>query len=186
MKTALRICTLILILSILVNLSCKKDSNPSGPSGPTGSTDSTTDVKFVTGPSIQLGSQTIGTGGGTFTISRSGDRLNGMQIIVPEGAYSGSKTFSVTYRQVGSHQLGASYSPLSPLITISNGGGYSDIPMQVKIPVTVPSGTHASAFFYDKSAGGLTVIPVVARETGSITVATSHFPFHHPVPGKEC
>jgi hypothetical protein len=168
MKTLLRVLVLIPLLLIT---SCKKESNPVGPSTTTPSTGG----KISTGQSVDLGSQAIGTSGGTFTINKPGDPLNGFQITVPQNGFTTSKTFSVSYAAVTTHQLGSTFNPISPLIKISYEGGYSGVPMQVKIPIRVPAGSYAMGFFYDETTGKLEALPTVSSDSSSITVATRHF-----------
>ncbi len=163
-RTALTITVLSFVLFLLSD--CTKESNPTGPSG--------SDIINV-GPTVDAGSITIGPGGGTFTVSKPGTPVDGMQIIVPSNAYPETRTFSVSYATIQSHQLGEYFNPVSPLIKISNGGGYSDLGMKVKVPVHVPSGYFAMGFFYDEITGKLEGLPVEALDSNSITVSTRHF-----------
>jgi hypothetical protein len=121
-----------------------------------------------------LSSQAITASGGAITVNKPGDPLNGMQITVPAGAYADGRTFKVSSSPItGSTFKG--FTPVSPLISVDNGGGYSSQLMTVKIPVAVPSGSFATGFIYDRSRGTLEALPLVARDNGSITIATRHF-----------
>jgi hypothetical protein len=167
MKTFLR---LLVLTPLLFIASCTKESNPVGPSTTNPGTG-----KIITGPSVDLGSQTIGTSGGTFTINKPGDTLNGFQISVPVNGFTASKTFSVSYALITSHQLGSNFNPVSPLIKISYDGGYSDMPMSVRVPIHLPSGYYAMGFFYDETTGDLEAVPTMSLDTASITISTRHF-----------
>ena len=61
------------------------------------------------------------------------------------------------------------------MITVDNGGGYSDELMYVKVPVKVPEGYFAMGFLYDEKTKQLEGMPLVASDANSITVATRHF-----------
>ncbi|MGB2983669.1 MAG: hypothetical protein WBC63_07410, partial [Candidatus Bipolaricaulia bacterium] len=64
--------------------------------------------------------------------------------------------------------------PITPLITVDNGGDFADGAMTVTIPVTIPAGYFAMGFFVDEN-GKLEGMPLVAETPTSITVATAHF-----------
>ena len=170
MKTILRIC--ILIPVVLFSSCEKKGSNPvdATPSPP-----STSGGKITTGQTVDLGSQTIGTSGGSFTVNKSGDPLNGFQITVPANGFTQPQSFAVSYAPITSHQLGSSINPLSPLIKISCLGGYSSDQITVKVPIKLPAGSFAMGFFCDETTGELEPLPVAALDSTSITIATRHF-----------
>ncbi|MCJ7654192.1 MAG: hypothetical protein MUO97_02635, partial [Dehalococcoidia bacterium] len=130
---------------------------------------------ITVGPEIEVATKTIGTSGGTITVDKPGDPLNGFQIEVPSDAYKETKTFKVSSAPIQNHTFGQYFKPLSPLITVENGGGYADKMMLVKIPVKIPKGHYAMGFFYDEKNGRLEGMPVVSIDGDSITVATRHF-----------
>jgi len=61
------------------------------------------------------------------------------------------------------------------MITVDNGGGYSEEIMEVKIPVKVPEGQFAMGFLYDDKTKKLEGLPLAAQDDGSITIVTRHF-----------
>ncbi len=128
-----------------------------------------------TGAQSDLTSQNIDSSGGTIIIDKPGDALNGMKIEVPSGAYTNSRTFKISSAPVSSHTFGEYFNPLTPLITVENGGGYSERLIEVTIPVQVPEDYFVMAFFYDDARKKLEGIPFVAVNKTSITVATRHF-----------
>jgi len=113
--------------------------------------------------------------GTTIEIDRPGDPLNGLSLNVPAGSYTETLNFRISYTQIKSHSFGEAFNPLTPLITIDNGGSYSDEVMTVKIPVTVPEGHFAMGFLYNEASGMLEGLPSIAQDHNSITVATRHF-----------
>jgi hypothetical protein len=96
-----------------------------------------------------------------------------MVIEVPAGAYPGGKTFTISYKLI-TGDPGANINPLTPLITVENGGAFADDVMTVTIPVAIPAGYFAMGFFVDEN-GKLEGMPLVAETPTSITVATAHF-----------
>ncbi len=129
---------------------------------------------ITAGVEIQIAKQSIGPTGGTITFNKPGDPLSGFQIEVPANSYGDVRTFQVFYAPIKSHTFGTDFNPISPLITVDNGGGYSDEPMIVKIPVNIPDGQFAMPFFYDEN-GTLEGVPVLAEDRNLITMATRHF-----------
>jgi hypothetical protein len=131
--------------------------------------------RIVTGEPVVVTTQTIGPEGGTITITKEGDPLNGYSITVPSGAYTESLSFTVSYSPILNHTYGENFNPIAPLITVENGGGYAKKSMIVKIPVEVPDGYFAMAFFYDDKTGELQGVPMRKSEKNMLTVATRHF-----------
>ncbi len=161
----------ILVLGIILFTlsSCKKNESPTGPDNNNGSS------KIEVGNSIDLSTQSINTTGGTIKIDKTGDPLNGMELIVDPNSFTTTKNFKISYAEIKSHSLGEKFNPISPLISIGYEGGYSDKPMQVKIPISLPSGHFAMAFFYDDKTGEVEGLPVEELSTSSITVSTRTF-----------
>src|ERR1019366_10263362 len=104
--------------------------------------------------------QAIASAGGKLTISGTQTKLDGLVLTVPNTAYTGSRTFSVSSAPITGSTLSAHLVALTPMITISNGGGYATNPMTVQIPITLPTGSVAGGFFYNEATGELEPIPV--------------------------
>lgn len=164
----LRVRNLFLAMTIVIVAACSKTDNPIAPD--TGAVN--------TGQSVDVVSTTVSSAGSTITVSKPGSPVDGMTIIVPQNAYSGVRTWSVSYAPITSHKLGSDFNPISPLITIKNGGGYSDSPMVVRVPCTVPAGKFAMAFNYDAATGLLEGLPLVACDSNGVTFQTRHFAFN--------
>lgn len=128
-----------------------------------------------TGPTVQLASQVVELSGGTIVVSKPGDPLDGLTIEVPAGAYDTARQFNISSTPITAHTFGEYFNPLTPLIRVENGGGYSAQVMSVSIPCQVPPDTFAMAFFYDDAVGTLEGMPLGAVDGDSITVATRHF-----------
>ena len=141
------------------------DSNPVDAGSP----------KLITGPGTDLTVQVVSPAGGIVTVGPDVDTLGGMRIEVPNGAYSEARTYRISYAPIVNHEFGPEFTPISPLITISNGGGDSDKPMLVTIPVNVPAGKFAMAYLYDETRGELEGLPIVESTGDHVTVMTRTF-----------
>ncbi len=128
-----------------------------------------------TGTAIDVTTKTIGSGGGTITVSMPGTPVDGLEVVVPDSAYSSSETFTITYSEIISHEFGTNFNPISPMITIKCDGGYSDKLMNITVPVAIPAGHIPIGFMVDKSTGKLEGIPVESVTSNSITLSTRHF-----------
>jgi len=96
-------------------------------------------------------------------------------IDVPNAAYNGDRKFNISYSEIKDHKLGPDFNPITPMIIISNGGGYSDSMMTISIPVNVKEGDFAMAFLYDDKTGKLEGMPLLCSDGKKVVVATSNF-----------
>ncbi|HPR30962.1 MAG TPA: PKD domain-containing protein [Prolixibacteraceae bacterium] len=127
------------------------------------------------GEETEVARQTVSPSGGSILVDSPGSEVDGMKIEVPAGSYTTSRTFRITTAPITSHNLGEYFVPVTPVIQIENGGGYTKKLMKVTIPVTVPDGEIAVGFLYHEISGTLEGLNVVRESAGSITVATRHF-----------
>jgi hypothetical protein len=130
--------------------------------------------RFTLGASVPVAEKTIDTGGGTISVGANGGPISGMTLDVPQGSYENSRDFKVSYRPI----TGSTYkeaTPLGPLISVNNGGGYANAPMTLTIPVKIPAGKKAVGVYYDEKTGAIEAMPLLAQAADSITVLTAHF-----------
>ncbi|MBN1152294.1 MAG: hypothetical protein JXA58_03710 [Dehalococcoidia bacterium] len=130
---------------------------------------------IAVGPSIVAVSQVAEPTGATVTVAKVGDSLDGLVVEVPPGAHDMSVQYNVSSATILEHTFGAHFNPATPLITIENGGGYSEELLTVRIPVEVPPEHFAMAFYYDDETGTLEGIPSVDQDAHSVTIVTRHF-----------
>ena len=112
--------------------------------------------------------------GSLVTLVDPTDPLNGLALSVPPEAYAVSVEFTLSSSPISGQSYGPLIHPVSPLITVDNGEQLAAVPLSVRIPVTIPAGQLALAF-YVRPDGGLEAIPTVSEDAGSITIATRHF-----------
>ena len=168
MKKMLRLITVITlnVLFILFFRGCPDSStNVIKPNG----------GKIETGSTVESSNSTVGKEGGVISVKNANDSLNGLELTISKDAFSESRNIRISYAPISSHTFGENFNPVSPLITISNGGGYSNKLMYLRIPVKIPDGHIAMAFYYNKKNGLLEGIPTMAMDANSITIATRHF-----------
>ena len=139
--------------------------------GTTGTASGTLSV----GDAVAVAAATIGDSGGTITVGDAGGPLAGLDLQVPSGAYGTPRDFVVSYRPITGHSYDERIKPISPLISIENGGEYADQVMSLKVPVDVPEGQFAMGFFYDEDTGVLEGMPLLAEDDVSVTIGTRHF-----------
>jgi hypothetical protein len=165
-----------LAIAISVGVACGGGSDgdaggTAGPVGPVGPVEG----KLSLRDSTKLTSATIDEGGGVITVARPGDLLDGLELTVPAGSYQGGRDFSVSFRSITGHSYDDRLHPISPLISIKNGGDYASEVMTVKVPVRVPEGQFAMGFFYDEGTGVVEGMPLLAEDAHSVTIGSRHF-----------
>ncbi len=161
--------TVICLMLLLGGSSCSDDFRLTMNSG-AGVNDSITLEKSVTAASV-----TVSTTGDTIKITDAGSPLAGMSVVIPPASYQNSKNFIISYAPIKKHTFGEDFNPATPLITINNGGEYSEELIEVTIPVDIPSDYFAMGFYYDGNTGKLEGMATIAQDSSSITVATRHF-----------
>jgi len=132
------------------------------------------DSKITTDDAVLVAEQEIPASGGTLSV-QNGGILEGFTITVPPGSFDSQKTFKITTAEITSHDLGAYFNPISPLIQIEYEGGYAEEPLQVTIPVAISDGEFPIGFFYDDVTGSLEGLPLLSYTSSSVVLLTRHF-----------
>ncbi len=161
---------LLFVLSLFIFSSCTKESNPIDPDE-----NEPKSGIISTGDLIEEISVGVSPGGGTVVVSNAESPINGLTITVPKESYDETRTYSISYAEITKHELGEYFNPVSPLITIKNGGGYSKEPIDVKIPISIADDEFAVGILYDETTGKIEVLPTISQDDSSITVNTRHF-----------
>ncbi|MCK9414301.1 MAG: hypothetical protein M0Q53_18510 [Prolixibacteraceae bacterium] len=178
MKIISRFLFYLLVLGVILCLTAcdEPDVAPSDENETPTPINNTTDLgNLKIGAIVEVASTTLGTQGGTVKVSQSNSQVNGMEIVVASGSFTSSQNFKISTAEIIENKLGANVNPITPLISISYGGGYANGIMEIKVPIKLPSGHTALGFYYDPVSGKLEGIPVHALSSTSITLLTRHF-----------
>ncbi|MEI7741749.1 MAG: hypothetical protein WCJ29_04550 [bacterium] len=143
--------------------------------GSTGPTHLAVQGTLVLEKSVQAVEANIEMGGGKVIVTEADSPIVGLEVDVLANSYKESRDFKISYSPIASHTFGEDFTPLTPLISVDNGGGYSDELMEVRIPVKVPADSFAMGFIYDGATKKLEGLPMIAQDENSITIATRHF-----------
>jgi len=117
--------------------------------------------------------RTIAPTGGEIVVEDPESPIDGLSIVVPEGAYADATEFGVSCRPFDG-EFPANVTALTPTITVENGGAYADELMTVTVPIELPEDHFAMGFFAHED-GSFEGMPLVDLTSDSITVATMHF-----------
>ncbi len=153
----------------------KAGQTPASTTGPTRTHPPVRTGDITTGPKAQVAAGTIDASGGTIEVSKPGDPMDGFVIDVPPQAYTDGRTFKVSSAPITKQTFGSDINPVSPLITVDNGGGYSEEPLYIRVPVKVPEDSFAMGFLYDEKSRQLEGVPLIGIDAESVTIATRHF-----------
>ncbi|MBI5858818.1 MAG: hypothetical protein HZB42_14395 [Sphingobacteriales bacterium] len=129
---------------------------------------------IITGKTVALTDQKIGETGILY-VDKPGDSLSGLLMYVSDAAFASSRRFRMSYAPITSHTFGPDFNPISPLITISCGGGFSDSIVTMEIPIHLPEGKFAMGFLYDERTGKLEGMPLLKLEKDRAVVAFRNF-----------
>lgn len=157
------ICTLVLLSSLL--WACI----------PTTEAEDEPPITFAIGNPVEVASETIGTDGGTISIDKPGDPIDGLTIDIPEGAYGSPTTFTISYQPILDVKAKDDARIFSPLISIDNGGDYSNELIEVRVPATIPEDYFAMAFFYDPENGYFEGLHTLNLDDNTVMFVTRHF-----------
>jgi hypothetical protein len=168
----------ILIIFTLLSAGCSTTKNTTAVTPAAGTSKPhiparTGDIK--TGAKVDAVSQSINTAGGMISVSKPGDPLDGFVIDVPTNSYTGNNTFNVSYAPITSQTFGSDITPISPMISVDNGGAFSNEMMYIRVPVKIPDGYFAMGFYYDATTKQLEGMSLLSTDADSITVGAMHF-----------
>ncbi|MDO8530863.1 MAG: hypothetical protein Q7T26_01650, partial [Dehalococcoidia bacterium] len=143
-------------------------SRPPKPPPPPPDTRQSTTGKISVGQTVTVASTEVSPSGGQIEYTRPGDPLNGLKVTVPANAYPDKRTFK-DFKDF------KDFKATSPLITVDNGGAYSNEMMKMTVPVKLAPDEFAMGFLYDDKTGKLEGMPLLAMSATSVTVGTYHF-----------
>lgn len=108
-------------------------------------------------------------------MDKPGDPLDGLTIEVPAGTYTEDRTFVISSATIESHTFGPALDPVTPLVSVDDGGGGAAQVMLVSIPLELEAEEFAKGYIYDKVTGWLEEAPTVEATKDQNTSAVPHF-----------
>lgn len=137
-------------------------------------TDGETSVNLTLDSPVILEDEPVNSTGAVITVDKPGDPLDGLELTIPNGSYEEQLNFIVSHQTISGVTGNPNFDPVTPLISVANGGKYAQTLMTVKIPVAIDPDYHYMAFYVDED-GKLEGIPTLSQDSSSITIATRHF-----------
>lgn len=122
-----------------------------------------------------LSTKVVTANGGSVEVASSTSPVKGLVVTVPPGAFSAPVEVKIESSEISTHSLGVGVELAAPLIAITTAGQEADIPISVKIPVTLGIDEFPMAFNFDSRTGRMEALPVVDAGGDSITVAAKSF-----------
>lgn len=124
---------------------------------------------------VTLADQSVGSAGGTITVTRAGSSIDGMKIVVPAGAFPAGQTIEISYASSAGFVVPAGATVISPLITFRmSSNALAAKPMLVTIPVTVPAGTFPVILLREPTTGRQEPLMTVGYSPTSVTGMAVH------------
>jgi hypothetical protein len=171
-----RISEVIIIFILIIGLFTSCSSLKEGTTGAPDNRPETGNVgKIATGESVEIPTVEVTPEGTLISYDKAGDTLDGFVLDVPPGAYSLDTSFKISYAPITEHTFGSAVTPISPMISVDNGGQLSAEPIYIRVPVSVPEGYIAMGFLYDEKTGNIESMPLSSADSESVTVSTLHF-----------
>ena len=121
-----------------------------------------------------LTQQSIGTGGGTITVTRG--VLNGAKIVIPNAALPAGN-WTLEQKPVSAWPARPSVTPVGAILHIgSTNTDLATTPIQLSLPLPAsPAGTKPFVIMRDAATGAMQVLQTVSSDNGAIVAATTHF-----------
>lgn len=136
---------------------------------------SVSDEPLVFGESRVVAESDIGAAGGSIVVDAPETPIDGMSLDVPVGAWPDARPVRISYADMVGHRLPEGVHIASAVIGVETEAGYADEVLSITIPVDVPDGHFAMAFFYDETNGQFEGLPLLEAGEGYLTVWTRHF-----------
>jgi hypothetical protein len=134
-----------------------------------------TSRKIKLGEEITLTQQEVTTDGATIILEDTETALDGLSISIPKDAHSENVEYKISYAEIKSNGRSKDFNPLTPMIVIENGKIFTQELITLTIPISLPEGHFAMAFYYDEDSNSLEGIPLLSLTENEIRIATKHF-----------
>lgn len=128
---------------------------------------------FETGTIARETNTVVSADGGTIAVANPESPVNGLEVRFPSGYYPVSTDVTISVMTIQKALLSPEFKPITPLISIYDGGACSDEPVEVKIPAKVSNGSIPVAARYDPVTGRFESLPVIEVDSENVTIATN-------------
>ena len=156
---------LFVLAAVVLGVAACSDSNT-----PTGTKPPPTTSSFDT-----LSKGSIPPTGGTITVSKPGDPLNGLTLTVPSGAFSGALNITIGSSTNKNLPTANGIVPISPVVhVVTSAGGYANGAITFKIPATVAANTFPVVVLYDSATKAIEPMTTIAYDKNGVTAVTGH------------
>jgi len=134
-----------------------------------------TNRKIRLGEEVEVSQQEITSEGSTIILKDTETPLDGLNISIPKDAHSENTEYKITYTPIKSNGKFKDFNPLTPMIVIENGEIFTQELITLTIPISLPEGHFAMAFYYDAEDNSLEGIPLLSLTENEIVIGTKHF-----------
>ena len=118
--------------------------------------------------------QTVGSAGGTVTISRPGSSIDGMTINFPNGSFAAPIDVQIGYQSSATLPVVADLRVASPIITLTTSGpDASNVMYRVKIPMAISPEEFPVIAIVNQSTGFVEALTTVDYDANSVTAIGS-------------
>jgi hypothetical protein len=122
-----------------------------------------------------LSNGSIPASGGTLTVNKAGDPLNGLTMTVSSGAYSSALTVTIGSSPNTNLPTANGIVPIAPVVHVNTSvGGYAKGMISFTVPATVPSNTFPVIVLYDSATNTIEPMTTTAYTGTSVTAMTGH------------
>lgn len=118
---------------------------------------------------VVVNSNPITTTGGTITISRPGQPLDGLTLSIAAGAVTAATPITLSVASTAGVQLGQGQVAVSPALKINGGAGLLKHRAMVRFPAATPPDENTFLAMYNPATGASLVVPQQVRELTGIT-----------------
>jgi len=114
--------------------------------------------------------------GGTIIVNNQNSKLLGLELTIPEDAYSNNIEVIISSKRAKSVDFPDEINAISPLIIVDIGHKYSLVPMEMKIPIDIDVEKYVvMVFYYDTKTRETEAIPTTSLTNSEIVIQTKHF-----------
>ncbi|HZS62273.1 MAG TPA: PKD domain-containing protein [Gemmatimonadaceae bacterium] len=122
-----------------------------------------------------LSGGSIPSGGGSVTVHKSGDPLDGLTLTLSANAYPAAVSITIGSSNNKNLPTASGIVPISPVVHIqASTGDYANGVIQLTVPATVPANRFPVIVMYDSATKAMEPLTTIASDGKSVTAITAH------------